>query len=498
MSDKTDQNKSAPNPVSDPNDFRDPNDQLEMKSAKHGASNTRNWIIGGIALVLIVAIGGVLVWRGMSIAGTTGSAADPVVVEMKSKNILLSQVVDYYESMRVEYQSQGLDITDPNTVTDLKTDTLTAMAQRAIADDKITQLKLSAITDEDRLKAQEDAQAEYEAAIEMYSPYFQNEEGTLSNTELRAAVEEYFKGQQISLEAVTQYFLADIPTQRLLESIYKDVTVTDEDIQADFQLHVDEQKQQYENDIPGYEVGREYYGTEMLYTPAGYRGVRHILLAIPEEIQTKLDSLQNELSALSDELFNLNNPPSGATSDTPDVSPDPAATPAPTPEPDQAAIDAKTAEIEAKTAEIEAVRSGIITALEPTIQEIRDKLAAGESFGALIEQYGIDPGMKGEPAKTEGYAVHAKSILYDDAFQQGAMALQKVGDVGEPILSSFGVHILEYTRDIPEGVVELTDTLKEDFRAELIVEKQNAAIDAQFDIWMKDYSVVIHPELLPD
>ena len=39
------------------------------------------------------------------------------------------------------------------------------------------------------------------------------------------------------------------------------------------------------------------------------------------------------------------------------------------------------------------------------------------------------------------------------------MALEKVGDVSNPIVGQYGVHILQYLRDVPGGAVELTDEM---------------------------------------
>jgi parvulin-like peptidyl-prolyl isomerase len=444
----------------------------------------RNWIIGGLALVFIVAVVEVIVWKGVQLV------SDPVVINMKPTNVPLSEAAVYYSSMLDDYAQEGYDTTDPDVLSEIKTGALTALAQRKIADLKIEELKLYIISEEDQLKVQQDAETEYENAIVMYAPFFQNEDGTLTDAELRVAVEEYFDEQQITLESVKQYYLSDMPTQKLLEGIYADVTISDEDIEADYLARVAEQKVSYENDVLNYEVEREYYGTEMVYMPPGYRGIRQILLAAPEDIQAKLDTLQSELSVLQEEFFNLN----GGASLNSSVVTDPAAQHVPTPDP--AAVAAKSAEIDAKAAEIEETRAGIPAALEERIQEIRDKLESGSTFTELIEQYGTDPGMTEEPAKSVGYPVHEQSITYDEAFRNGAMALENVGDVSEPILTSFGVHIIEYTRDIPEGAIEQTEAGKAAFRDEVLINKQNAAIDAQFDIWMEEYEVVIHPELL--
>ena len=95
------------------------------------------------------------------------------------------------------------------------------------------------------------------------------------------------------------------------------------------------------------------------------------------------------------------------------------------------------------------------------------KLESGTPFVDLINEYGTDSGMKDEARLASGYPVHNDSILYDPAFQKAAMELEKIGDVSKPVVGQYGVHILQYLRDIPGGPVEFTDTIKAEIREKL-------------------------------
>ena len=92
---------------------------------------------------------------------------------------------------------------------------------------------------------------------------------------------------------------------------------------------------------------------------------------------------------------------------------------------------------------------------EPTVDEVEEKLAAGEDFDALMEQYGQDPGMQTSPAKENGYPVSADSTNWVTEFRDAAMALENVGDVSEPVRSEYGIHIIKYVSDAVEGEVGL-------------------------------------------
>ena len=111
---------------------------------------------------------------------------------------------------------------------------------------------------------------------------------------------------------------------------------------------------------------------------------------------------------------------------------------------------------------------------------------AGETFAALVEQYGEDPGMQQEPYKTEGYSVHKDYQGFVSEFTQGAFApeLQKVGDYGQPIVGTYGVHILSYTRDVPSGAAELTETRKAQMLEEMQTNQKSELVSAAIDQWM--------------
>jgi len=97
--------------------------------------------------------------------------------------------------------------------------------------------------------------------------------------------------------------------------------------------------------------------------------------------------------------------------------------------------------------------------------------------------------MQNEAMRASGYAVHKDSILYDPAFTAGAVALEKVGDVSEPVVGQYGVHILYYLRDIPGGAVELTEEMKNEFHDDLLEQKRNEALNSALDKWLEEASI---------
>ncbi len=144
-------------------------------------------------------------------------------------------------------------------------------------------------------------------------------------------------------------------------------------------------------------------------------------------------------------------------------------------------------ELEAKkadlTTQLDALKAAALARLQPKIDEIQTKIAAGEDFDMLIEAYGEDDGMKTEPTKTNGYYVSESSQMWDDEFTTAAMALLKVGDVSAPVLSLSGVHIIKYIADVTPGAVPL-EKVKAEIQAETLDTAKNDLYDQTVSGWV--------------
>ena len=89
-----------------------------------------------------------------------------------------------------------------------------------------------------------------------------------------------------------------------------------------------------------------------------------------------------------------------------------------------------------------------------------------------------------------GYPVHAESVIYDPVFTQAAASLGKVGDISDPVVSSFGIHILYYLRDLPAGPEELDEQTRAQLKAEIENERVNLALSELLDQWQSEADLV--------
>ena len=252
-----------------------------------------------------------------------------------------------------------------------------------------------------------------------------------------------------------------------LKASRTDLAASDEDIQKLYDETVAEEIESIGNEASTYEFYQNYYGYQFHYVPEGYRGIIHILLKVDEEL---LNNWQDLAARYEESLTATEETESTGSAEATEA-------PAETQEP-------VTAEM------VEAARQAILDSQKTAIDEIKAKLEAGTSFEDLIAEYGTDPGMQDENNLKNGYSVHPDSITYDTDFTQAAATLEKVGDVSEPVVSQFGIHILKYLRDVPAGALEMSSEEKEDLRAEIEEERLQLAFSEYFDSWVASADVV--------
>jgi len=95
---------------------------------------------------------------------------------------------------------------------------------------------------------------------------------------------------------------------------------------------------------------------------------------------------------------------------------------------------------------------------EATLQTIQERLAAGEAFSDLAEEYSVDT-ISAEQGGDLGYAGRG---VYDPAFEEALFALED-GEVSEPVSTSFGIHLIKVT-DIRKSAVPPLAELKGQLR----------------------------------
>ena len=133
------------------------------------------------------------------------------------------------------------------------------------------------------------------------------------------------------------------------------------------------------------------------------------------------------------------------------------------------------------------------------IEDIRERIDAGESFAELAESFSDDPGSAG----LGGSLGLAPRGVYVDAFEAALWSLE-VGEYSDPVVTEFGVHLIrldDKTESEPPSFASRRDALEAELRriaaadrfAEIKLQADDLAFDAQtsLDPLAEAFDVVI-------
>ena len=407
--------------------------------------------------------------------------------EIWSNDSYLNLLISYYIETA---QNSGYDTTDQSMLDLINQYALDYTIRTRLIKQKSAELGLGQITDEEKAGYEEAARIEWAEIVDNYAISLglmtadsSDEDKAAARADTLTTIKQQGYDEDRYVAEYVEGIIEGQETEGLKDHLTEGKTVTDEEVQAYYDDLVKDDRETYENDIGTYEFYTQYYGQSSYYTPEGYRGIIHILLPVEEELLNEWKDLSARLeeqeSKADEEPTESTEAP--AEDAEPTAEPEPAAEPEPTAEP-------VTKEM------VDAAEQKILDSVQGTVDEIMGKLEGGTSFEDLIKEYGTDSGMQDESRLASGYAVHNDSIMFDPAFQKAAMALEKIGDVSKPVVGQYGVHILQYLRDIPGGAAELTDEMKEEFRATLLDEHRSDALNSALDEWIAKSDIVYTEE----
>ncbi len=443
-----------------------------------------------MALTLLMSVSG--------LAETAASPADTVVATVDGTPLYLNELQEAYQY----YTENGYSVTYAQILEILIS---TQLLREIVAENGFDQF-----TDEEQAAFVEQANASWENGLQGYVTNYLSEDTEEARAELRAQAEQYFRAMGYSPEMLADSLRNQEAQNRYMNSLADKDSVTREDVQNYLNNLAATEMSQIDS-VYMYELYQMYMGAEFNFYPEGYRRVLHILLKVEDNL---MSAYQDALAAL-DEL-NAKIPAEDAeapaetaeapteAAETAEAPAEAAEAPAETAETAEAPAETtETAEAPAETAETaeapaeaaetaEAPADGEATDAEPektpyeklktalnemviaskqqAIDEIETRLANGEDFAAVAKDFNEDPGED----LAVGYIVHPESIMWDPVFRDAAFSeeMAKPGDHSEPVLGSYGIHILYYMDDVPAGPVELTDERFEALQSEVLEDKQ--------------------------
>lgn len=389
-----------------------------------------------------------------------------VVVEVNGDVVrkgTLNNAIDYQieqnQYMEQMYAMFGMNYSLPTDRATVMEDVVDQLIESMVLEQKSKELGLTEMTEEETAAINEAAETEYQDYLQQIADYYLTD-SLLEGDALMAEAEKYMLENNLGTkEAIIDSVTNEKVMEKLRAYAIKDVAVTEEDIVAAYESKVQEAKDNYAANLPGY-GSTVNNGGNPYYTPAGYRFVKHVLVQFTEEDTTAITEAQ---TALADAQLALAD----------------------------AAEDADKDALNAAVAAAEAAVTAATETAKANIQEKVDSIyaaatAEGADFSALVAEYNEDPGMP-----ETGYAICEGFTDFVQSFTDAAMALENVGDVSQPVESSYGFHILQYSADIAEGAVAL-ESVRDALQEELLTAKQDEAYTAAVETWVSEATVVTY------
>ena len=371
-----------------------------------------------------------------------GAMAEPTDAAVRVGDVVydLQTVQDTLTASRILYETAGVSLNDAQKQ-QLTDSVLEHFVGLGVLENLLREAGQAEIDGQTQRLLDEQAQQTYEAAWQQMSAAIREEAPEVSDEQINA----FLLDMGCTLDAYRQELEQSLKNQRLLDLYCGGIALDDgEALEYYERQYVSVCRERYEGNIPLFEQEVLMSGGISYYIPEGYRRIKHIVMALPEDIAKSISALRSGSSAIAQD-------------------------------------------------EWQALQEAACEAMKPKTDAIYQALAEGESFESQMKLYSYDTGVAPEDP---GYLIHADSELWEDGFLKAAMALEHPGDVSEPVVSSAGIHIILYAGDEPAGPLALTQEQQELLEQAALTDKQTQALEALVSQHRGDYEIETHPEWL--
>ena len=317
-----------------------------------------------------------------------------------------------------------------------------------------------------------------------------------SDEEIAKFVEDLLAENNINIDTLTEAAKKNEIDKKLKAYAVKDIAVSDEEIQADYDSKVAADKETYAEKAGSW-ASAANSGSSLYYTPAGIRRVKQILVKFKAEDQTAISSAktaQTEANtALSTAQAKVDSLQS--TLDAEGITEEDKAKTEESMTAAKQELDEADKAVQAAAKALEDATDKAFANIDEDTDAILAQLAEGADWQKLMDEKNEDPGMKNNE---KGYAVAADMTGFDPAFVEAAMALAKPGDYSGKVKGNdYGYYIIRYEGDEAEGPVALDD-VKESISSALLSTKQDEAYTAAKAQWVEEAGIKVNLNALKD
>ena len=298
---------------------------------------------------------------------------------------------------------------------------------------------ISSLTEEDKAIIKENAKLSSDNFVSSYTALAEEElgEGATEDEILNRSTEmlvEDLARAELTTDIFEKWETNNLVQEKLLSELTKDVTVTDAEVEEMFNDYVEMAKKAIDADKISYEMDKTL---TWVYVPEGTRFADQILVMFDEATRTAI----SEARAAGNDA-----------------------------EADKLRNEAYNAEMQEK------------------VNNICALLDSGSDFDELQETYNED-------GTNDPYTVIPDSALYVSEFTEATFSVDNIGDVAEPAVSDYGVHIIKYAGD--ETVTEEEKTEIYASMESFILDQKKTGIQQEaYEEWTERFPYTIDYALL--
>ena len=415
-------------------------------------------------------------------AGTALADDDPVAVRVGEVSYPLSLAQFAYQSgidAAVGLSLETLTDEDRQMILD---STMERLTQNALLENRMREKGKADFTDAEQEIMRSMAQSRYE---QLWQGLYQKlRESSEDVTEKQ--VSEWMNKQGYTVDAIFREYRIQELQFRAFEMYCKDVTITTKDVAAYYEnTYVAPDRERYEHDVPLYEKEILLKNNEAFFVPEGYRYIKHILLAYPDDLMDALRPYAERLKAAQEKLQEAYQSLADAATQVAEMN-------------DllpwrEAYDEAKAEETGAEQAYLDK-REEALDMLKPVTEEIIRRYQAGEPFENLMKEFSTDKNF--QSPEEPGFPFHPESTNWPEAFRAAAAELEKPGDLSQPVATDTGIHIIQYAGDMATGAHALTDEEQKALEEAALYAARLERLHTLMETWKQDYEIETHPELI--
>ena len=240
---------------------------------------------------------------------------------------------------------------------------------------------------------------------------------------------DYVSGFGLTEEVFLKWQTNTFIQKKVLEYVYKDIVITDEQVDEYVTKLIDEAKKAYKENVSSYERDSEY---QKVWLPEGSRNIKYICIKLNSSDAAELSAARNESGADIDSINKQ------------------------------------------RDEKLEEIKSKAEAALK--------KATEGTDFDAVIKEYSSDYSetTEGDTTLIINGTTAMYDVLYDELYK-----LEKPGDISGLIPTDRGYYILQYTSDAVLTDKEIAE-YKTEVKKTLAENEQEETANSAIEQWRND------------